>query len=147
GLQTESASPTTSASITEQVVPVTELTSDPSGPPDTAAATCTKLNLNSLTEDQLMSTIPNFSTRMVREFFEYRPYVSIQQFRREIGKYVDQNQVAEWEQYVFVPIDPNQADAATLMQIPGVDATQADALISGRPYASTQAFIDALAAN
>jgi hypothetical protein len=44
-----------------------------------------KLNLNAVTEDQLLSTIPNFSTRMVRESMEYRPYISIQQFRKEIG--------------------------------------------------------------
>lgn len=42
-----------------------------------AAATNTKLNLNEVTEDQLMSAIPGFSARMVREFQEYRPYVSI----------------------------------------------------------------------
>jgi DNA uptake protein ComE-like DNA-binding protein len=108
------------------------------------AATCTKLNLNTLTEDQLMSTIPNFSSRMVREFFEYRPYVSIQQFRREIGKYVDDAQVAQYEQYVFVPVDPNNADADTLKQIPGVDDALATSLTAGRPYASNQAFLDVL---
>ncbi len=107
-------------------------------------AACTKLNLNTLTEDQLLSTIPNFSSRMVREFFEYRPYVSIQQFRREIGKYVDDAQVAQYEQYVFVPVDPNNADADTLKQIPGIDDTLATHLIAGRPYASTQAFLDVL---
>lgn len=108
------------------------------------AATCAKLNLNTLTEDQLMSAIPNFSSRMVREFFEYRPYVSIQQFRREIGKYVDDAQVAQYEQYVFVPVDPNSADADTLKQIPGVDDALATSLITGRPYASNQAFLDVL---
>jgi len=112
-----------------------------------SAVTCTKLNLNTETEAQLTSTIPNFPNRMVREFFEYRPYVSIQQFRREIGKYVDQAQVGQWEQYVYVPVDPNQSDAATLMQIPGVDETVAAALTGGRPYASSQAFLDALASH
>ena len=113
---------------------------------DSAAimATCAKLDLNTLTEAQLMSTIPNFSSRMVREFFEYRPYVSIQQFRREIGKYVDDAQVAQYEQYVFVPIDPNTADADTLKQIPGVDDALATSLTAGRPYASNKAFLDAL---
>lgn len=109
------------------------------------AATCAKLNLNDLTEDELMATIPNFSNRMVREFFEYRPYISIQQFRREIGKYVDDTQVAEYEQYVYVPVDPNESDADTLMQLPGVDETIAETLIGARPYASTDAFLEALA--
>jgi radical SAM superfamily enzyme with C-terminal helix-hairpin-helix motif len=78
---------------------------------------------------------------MVRAFFEYRPYVSIQQFRREIGKYVSADQVAEYEKYVYVPIDVDAADAATLQQLPGVDATLAADLIAGRPYGSNQAFL------
>lgn len=88
-----------------------------------------------------MSTIPGFSARMVREFLEYRPYISIQQFRKEIGKYVDAEQVAAWEKYVYVPVDVDQADAATLQQLPGVDATIAEQLIAGRPYGSSQAFL------
>src|SRR6185436_9968215 len=82
-----------------------------------------------------------FSARMVREFFEYRPYISILQFRKEIGKYVSAEQVAAYEQYVYVPIDVDQADTATLQQLPGVDAAIADALIAGRPYSSNQAFL------
>jgi DNA uptake protein ComE-like DNA-binding protein len=112
----------------------------------TTTAQCTLLNLNTLTEDQLMAAIPGFPTRMVREFLEYRPYVSILQFRKEIGKYVGADQTAQWEKYVYVPIDPNQADADTLMQIPGVDAAIAAALIAGRPYASNDAFLQALSA-
>ncbi|MEZ4671050.1 MAG: hypothetical protein R3E39_24360 [Anaerolineae bacterium] len=109
------------------------------------AATCSKLNLNTLTSDELMSTIPNFSSRMVREFQEYRPYASIQQFRREIGKYVDAAQVTEYEQYVYVPVSPNDSDADTLQQLPGVDATTAATLMSSRPYESNQTFLEALA--
>ena len=69
---------------------------------------------------------------------------SIQQFRREIGKYVDPAQLAEYEKYVFVPIDINEADAKTLMQIPGLDQAEAEALVAGRPYASPQAFLTKL---
>lgn len=108
------------------------------------SVTCTKLNLNNLTEDDLMTTIPDFSSRMVREFFEYRPYISIQQFRLEIGKYVDEAQVADYEQYVYVPVDPNESDADTLMQLPGVDQALAETLIAARPYASVDAFLEAL---
>jgi radical SAM superfamily enzyme with C-terminal helix-hairpin-helix motif len=109
------------------------------------AASCAKLNLNALSQDALMATIPNFSNRMVREFLEYTPYVSIQQFRREIGKYVDASQVAEYEKYVYVPVDPNNSDADTLKQLPGVDDAIAAELINGRPYASNAAFVQALA--
>jgi DNA uptake protein ComE-like DNA-binding protein len=101
--------------------------------PAVTAQAAAKLNLNEVTEDQLLNTIPNFSNRMVREFMEYRPYISIQQFRKEIGKYVSAEQVAAYEQYVYVPIDVDQADAATLQQLPGVDATIEGQLIAGRP--------------
>jgi DNA uptake protein ComE-like DNA-binding protein len=105
------------------------------------AAANTKLNLNDVTSDQLLNTIPDMGDRMVREFFEYRPYVSIQQFRREIGKYVSADQVAAYEQYVYVPVDVDAADAETLQQLPGVDATIAATLIAGRPYGSNAAFL------
>jgi DNA uptake protein ComE-like DNA-binding protein len=138
-VSTTAAPSTASATSSGAVSP----TSQPSA--STATATTAKLNLNEVTEDQLMSTIPNFSSRMVREFMEYRPYISIQQFRKEIGKYVSAEQVAAYEQFVYVPIDVDQADAATLQQLPGVDATIADQLIAGRPYGSTQAFLAKLA--
>jgi DNA uptake protein ComE-like DNA-binding protein len=108
------------------------------------AATAAKLNLNTVTEEALLNTIPDFGNRMVREFFEYRPYISIQQFRREIGKYVDEAQVATYEQYVYVPVNVNEADAATIMQIPGVDEATAEGLVAARPYESPAAFLDKL---
>ena len=62
-----------------------------------------------------------------------------------MGKYVGQDQVADYEKYIFVPIDENQSDAATLQQIPGLDAGEAQELIAGRPYASRDAFLAKLA--
>ena len=103
------------------------------------------MNLNTATADELLADVPGIGNRMIREFFEYRPYASIQQFRREIGKYVDDAQVAEYEKYVFVPIDINNADAATLQQIPGLDANEAAELIAARPFASNAAFLTSLA--
>ena len=107
-------------------------------------STGTKLNLNTATSDELLTTIPGFGNRMVREFQEYRPYISIQQFRQEIGKYVDDAQIAEYEKYVYVPIAINDSDSATLQQIPGLDSTEADSVIASRPYASTDAFLTKL---
>lgn len=106
-----------------------------------------KLNLNTATEAEFKAAIPNLGDRMVHEFEEYRPYRSIQQFRKEMAKYVKPDQIAEYEKYVFVPIVPNEADAATLQQIPGLDATEAQAVIAGRPYASNEAFIEKLRAS
>lgn len=109
-----------------------------------ADSTVQKINLNTGTKEEFMS-IPGVVESMVGEFEEYSPYVSISQFRKEIGKYVDEETIAGYEQYVYVPIDRNESDAATLMQIPGLDNSEAQALIDGRPYESNQAFLDALA--
>lgn len=117
--------------------------SDQSSTSMSETAPSSKFNLNSATEEDFLS-IPGVGDRMVHEFEEYRPYVSIQQFRREIGKYVDSAQVAAYEQYVFVPIDPNECDAATLLQIPGLEADEADALIAARPFDSNEAFLQQL---
>jgi hypothetical protein len=40
--------------------------------------------------------------RMLHEFKEYRPYKTIDQFRKEIGKYVDKKEVARLERYVTI---------------------------------------------
>ena len=133
----------TTATASDQVT--TTETTTTATTSDTTVATAAKLNLNTVTEEELLATIPGFGNRMVREFMEYRPYVSIQQFRQEIGKYVDEAQVSEYEQYVYVPINVNEADAATVMQIPGVDATVADALLAARPYTDNAAFLAKLA--
>ena len=59
------------------------------------------INLNTATDAEIMS-IPGMGPRMLREFKEYRPYTSMDQFRREIGKYVDKAEVARFEQYVTI---------------------------------------------
>lgn len=110
---------------------------------DGAMMMAAKLNLNLATGEDFKS-IPGMTDRMVHEFEEYRPYASIQQFRREIGKYVADDVVAEYEKYVFVPVDPNNCDAETLMQIPGVDESVAEELIAQRPFVSRDAFLEAL---
>jgi DNA uptake protein ComE-like DNA-binding protein len=57
------------------------------------------MNLNEASSEDFM-TIPGMSRRMVHEFEEYRPYSSMEQFRREIGKYVDAAEVARLERDV-----------------------------------------------
>jgi DNA uptake protein ComE-like DNA-binding protein len=106
--------------------------------------TWAKYNLNAITADQILS-IPGAGEQMTTEFEEYRPWTTIGQFRQEIGKYVGDDIVAGYEQYVFVPIVPNDADEATLQQLPGVDEDKAAALAAGQPYADNAAFLTALA--
>lgn len=103
----------------------------------------TKIDINKGTEEEF-KTIPNVGDNMVHEFEEYRPYASIQQFRKEIGKYVDSAQVAAYEEHIYVPVRASESDAATMMQIPGLDAEEAEALISERPYATQEEFMNAL---
>ena len=59
------------------------------------------IGLNSASDADIL-TIPNLGQRMLREFKEYRPYKAIDQFRREMGKYVDNKEVARLERYVVV---------------------------------------------
>ena len=39
---------------------------------------------------------------MAHEFIEYRPYKNITQFRREIGKYVDEKELNRLERLVYL---------------------------------------------
>jgi len=112
--------------------------------PSANATGSAKVNLNTASGDDFTAAIPGLGNRMVREFMEYRPYVSIQQFHKEIGKYVDDAQVAEYEKYVYVPIAINDSDSETLQQIPGLTAEEATTLMSARPFASTDAFLTKL---
>lgn len=59
------------------------------------------IDLNTATGDEIL-LIPGVGSRMRHEFEEYRPYTSIEQFRREIGKYVDKAEVARLEKYVTI---------------------------------------------
>ena len=57
------------------------------------------INLNDAKRSDIL-LIPGVGTRMAHEFEEYRPYSNMEQFRREMGKYVDDQEVARLEQYV-----------------------------------------------
>jgi DNA uptake protein ComE-like DNA-binding protein len=59
------------------------------------------LELNTASKEEIL-LIPGVGERMHHEFEEYRPYKTIEQFRREIGKYVDKAEVARLERYVSV---------------------------------------------
>jgi len=59
------------------------------------------LDLNTASGEEILLS-PGVGPRMRHEFEEYRPYKSIEQFRREIGKYVDDREVARLERYVTI---------------------------------------------
>lgn len=57
------------------------------------------VNLNSASREEI-ELIPGMSDHMVGEFLEYRPYEDMNEFNREIGKYVDEAEVARFRNYV-----------------------------------------------
>lgn len=97
------------------------------------------INLNTTNESDF-KLIPRVGDKMAHEFEEYRPYTSIEQFRREIGKYVSGEQVAEYENYVFVPVNLNTASKEEILAIPGVGERMLHEFEEYRPYESIEQF-------
>lgn len=97
------------------------------------------LNLNTATDAEIL-LIPNLGNRMLREFKEYRPYKAMAQFRREMGKYVDEKEVARLEQYVFVPINLNTATDEDILSIPGLGNRMLREFKEYRPYKNMEQF-------
>jgi DNA uptake protein ComE-like DNA-binding protein len=59
------------------------------------------VNLNTATDEDILS-IPGAGARMVREFKEYRPWKSKEQFDKEIGKYVGPKETSRLWRYVVI---------------------------------------------
>jgi len=97
------------------------------------------MNLNTTAEEDFL-LVPGVGPRLAHEFEEYRPYQAMVQFRREIGKYVDEEEVARLEQYVFVPINPNTASDEEILTIPGVGPRLLHEFKEYRPYDSIEQF-------
>ncbi len=57
------------------------------------------VNLNTASEADI-KLIPGMTEKMEHEFMEYRPYEDMNEFDREIGKYVDEAEVARFRNYV-----------------------------------------------
>jgi DNA uptake protein ComE-like DNA-binding protein len=76
------------------------------------------VNLNTGTREEIV-LIPGAGTRMAREFAEYRPWRNWAHFDKEIGKYVNQDEVNRLKQYVFIPINLNTASDEDILSIPG----------------------------
>jgi DNA uptake protein ComE-like DNA-binding protein len=97
------------------------------------------INLNTASREEIM-LVPGISKKMAHEFEEYRPYHSIEQFRREIGKYVDDAEVARFEQYVFVPMRLNSASSEDFATIPGMSDRMVHEFEEYRPYTDMEQF-------
>ena len=98
------------------------------------------INLNTASDEE-MQLVPGAGSRMAHEFDEYRPWEGgMVRFRREIGKYVDDEEVALLEQYVFVPMDLNSASSEDLHTIPGVGDRMVHEFEEYRPYVNMAQF-------
>ena len=103
------------------------------------AALFLPLNLNAASGDEIM-LIPGMNNRMTHEFEEYRPYTSLEQFRQEIGKYVDDAEVARLEQYVFVPLNLNTATRDVFATVPGASNRMVREFLEYQPYSDMDHF-------
>ncbi len=97
------------------------------------------INLNDVTNDEVL-LIPGVGDRMAHEFEEYRPYEDMDEFRREIGKYVDEDEVARLESYIYLPVDLNNATREAIMAIPGMSERMAHEFEEYRPYTDLDQF-------
>jgi DNA uptake protein ComE-like DNA-binding protein len=59
------------------------------------------IRLNTASDEDILS-IPNAGPRMVREFKEYRPWKTKEQFMKEIGKYVGAKETERLWRYVVI---------------------------------------------
>ena len=97
------------------------------------------LDLNTASGDEIM-LIPGMNNRMTHEFEEYRPYTSLDQFRQEIGKYVDEDEVARLEQYVFIPLNLNSATRDDFATVPGASNRMVREFLEYQPYSDMDHF-------
>ncbi|WP_299123654.1 helix-hairpin-helix domain-containing protein [uncultured Winogradskyella sp.] len=96
-------------------------------------------NLNTTAEADF-KMIPGVGDRMAHEFEEYRPYISVKQFKKEIGKYVDESEVERYLNYVFVPVELNTASDEDIKALPGVGKKMAHEFEEYRPYVNLAQF-------
>ncbi len=97
------------------------------------------INLNTATRAEIL-LIPGVGNRLAHEFEEYRPYKALAQFRRELGKYVNESEVARLERHVFLPINLNTATDEDILSIPGLGKRMLHEFKEYRPYKSIAQF-------
>ena len=97
------------------------------------------VNLNTGTPAEIL-LIPGAGKRMAHEFEEYRPWRSWTQFEKEIGKYVNAQEVARLAQYTFIPVNLNTGSEADILSIPGAGKRMVHEFQEYRPWKTMEQF-------
>ena len=97
------------------------------------------VNLNTASAEEIM-LIPGAGKRMAHEFEEYRPWRTWGQFEKEIGKYVNAQEVARLAQYAFIPVRLNSATDEDILSIPGAGPRMVREFKEYRPWKSREQF-------
>jgi|RhiMethySRZTD1v2_1073278.scaffolds.fasta_scaffold03059_10 DNA uptake protein ComE-like DNA-binding protein len=97
------------------------------------------LNLNTATVPEIL-LVPRIAQRMRIEFPEYRPWKTMAQFDREIGKYVGADETNRLKKYVFIPIDLNTATDDQILSIPGIARRMTIEFKEYRPWKTKEQF-------
>jgi DNA uptake protein ComE-like DNA-binding protein len=97
------------------------------------------INLNTASAEEIV-LVPGAGRRMAREFAEYRPWKSYAQFEKEIGKYVDAQEVARLAQYTFIPVNLNTATDDDILSIPGAGRRMVREFKEYRPWKAQAQF-------
>ena len=98
------------------------------------------INLNTATGPEIL-LIPRVAKRMTREFEEYRPWKTMAQFDKEIGKYVGPDETNRLKRYVFIPIDLNTATDEQILSIPGIAKRMVVEFKEYRPWKTREQFM------
>lgn len=97
------------------------------------------INLNTATGPEIL-LVPRIAKRMTREFEEYRPWRTFEQFDREIGKYVDAAEVARLKSYVFIPMNLNTATNDQFKTIPNLPGNMIREFNEYKPWKTKEQF-------
>lgn len=97
------------------------------------------INLNTATGPEIL-LVPRIAKRMTREFEEYRPWRTFEQFDREIGKYVDAAEVARLKSYVFIPLNLNTATNDQFKTIPNLPGNMLREFNEYKPWKTKEQF-------
>lgn len=97
------------------------------------------LNLNTATAPEIL-LVPRIARRMTREFEEYRPWRTFEQFDREIGKYVDAAETARLKSYTFIPINLNTGTDEQFKTIPNLPGNMLREFKEYRPWKTKEQF-------